>query len=74
MTKDNLPKAVYSGEIKLGDTILNVHVLDNGQRIIDQESMERFMEYLSSPDAKQASEEDLANLGKFIHGGKIEQH
>lgn len=72
MIKENLPKAVYSGEIKLGDAILNVHVLDDGRRIIDEESMERFFEYLSSPNAKQASEEDLANLGKFIRGGKID--
>ena len=66
MTKEKLPKATNSGEIKLGDIVLKVYVLDDGRRVIDEESVNKFFEYLSNPNSKQASEEELMNLGKFI--------
>lgn len=72
MTKDNIPKTVSEGKIKLGDLTLNVYVLEDGRRVIDQESIEKFIEYLSNPNAKQATEKELKELGKFIHGGKID--
>lgn len=72
MTKDNIPKAINKGEIKLGDITLNVCVLEDGRRVIDQKSVEKFIEYLSNQNAKQATEKELEELGKFIHGGKID--
>ena len=66
MTKEKLPKATNSGEIKFGDIVLKVYVLDDGRRVIDEESVNKFFEYLSNPNSKQASEEELMNLGKFI--------
>ncbi|MEI7578566.1 MAG: hypothetical protein WCJ58_00845 [bacterium] len=66
MTKEKLPKVINSGEIKLGDIVLKVHNLDDGRRIIEEESIEKFFEYLTIANAKEPSEEELINLGKFI--------
>jgi hypothetical protein len=66
MTKEKLPKIINSGDIVLGDIVLKVHHLDDGRRIIEKESFEKFFEYLTNPNSKQASKEELMNLGKFI--------
>jgi hypothetical protein len=66
MTKEKLLKTINSGEIKLGDIVLKVHTLDDGRRIIEEESIKKFFEYLTNPSSKQASKEELMNLGKFI--------
>jgi len=43
---ENTPKAIREGELTLGTLKMKVYVLDNGQRIIESESFNRFMEYL----------------------------
>jgi hypothetical protein len=46
MTEDALPKAVWSGDI-MG---VKVHVLDDGRRIVDADSLETFLTRLERTD------------------------
>jgi len=64
---EKLPKVAYSSELKMGDLVLKVHVLDDGRRIIEEESVLKFIEWLSSPAAGH-SREEIDNLAKFIKG------
>ncbi len=41
--EDNLPKPIWSGSFWLGDLEMKCHVLDNGQHIIEAESMNNFI-------------------------------
>lgn len=43
---ENIPKVLESGIVKFAGMDLNFFVLDNGQRIIDEESMLKFMDWL----------------------------
>lgn len=55
----NLPKVVHSGKFKLGDYEIEVCNLDNGQRVVTEEGVKNFMEWLSNggkPDDKQVME------------------
>jgi len=64
-----LPKAIWSGSFFLGGVEMKCHVLDNGMRIIDAESIEAFFrsaeEGIFNP-----TEEESINLGKWIKGIK----
>lgn len=43
-----LPRVVETAYIELGAFgVLAVHILDNGQKVIDQEQMAAFMDYLA---------------------------
>jgi hypothetical protein len=42
-----LPKSVWSGTFMIGDLAMRCHVLEDGQRIIEAESMQRFFERFS---------------------------
>lgn len=44
---DAVPTAVWSGSFHLWGFDLKCHVLDNGQRIIEKESFEQFMNALA---------------------------
>jgi len=48
MTIQNIPREVARGKIKLGELEIEVIQLDNGQRIISQESMKAFTDYMVS--------------------------
>jgi hypothetical protein len=48
---DDLPKAISTAVIDIGPLQLTVHNLDNGQRVVDAESMERFMHFLATGEA-----------------------
>ncbi len=49
----NLPKSVKSGTIHLSpDHSITVHVLDNGQRVVDAEGLEAFMDWMESGGCK----------------------
>ena len=49
MTGD-IPRSVWSGSFVVFGVELKCHVLDNGQRIIEAESVAAFLEALASPD------------------------
>lgn len=44
---DEIPREVSRGTIDIGGCVIEVVQLDNGQRIITAESMERFIAFLA---------------------------
>lgn len=48
---DDPPKAISTAVMEIGPLKLIVHNLDNGQRVVDAESMERFLHYLATGEA-----------------------
>lgn len=40
---ENIPKAVWSGSFWVGTLEIKCHTLDNGQKIIEADSLERFL-------------------------------
>lgn len=46
MTDEKLPQSIAQNKIKIGDLEVTVHVLDNGQRIIEQGDFWKLMEFL----------------------------
>jgi len=62
--EEKLPKAVYSGEMKLGSLTLKVHVLDNGQRIIEEQSMVDFMEWIGRGGLFDVPKEEVDKFAK----------
>ena len=63
---ERIPTAVKSGELKIGDVVLKTHVLNDGQRIIEEESMIAFFEYLASGGS--LTGEDAKNVARFVKG------
>lgn len=53
---DQPKKAIRSGEIKLGSLIMKVHVLNTGERVIDEQSLIEFIKWLENPEEFNASE------------------
>lgn len=47
----DLPKAVWSGTFRVYDVDLKCHTLDNGQRIIEADSMAEFLEAIGFGEA-----------------------
>lgn len=43
-----MKKAIRSGEIKVGDITIKVHVLEDGQRIIEKQGIIDFMNFLEN--------------------------
>ncbi len=43
---DPLPTAIKTSVMKIADLELTVHQLDDGRRVIDAESMARFIEWM----------------------------
>ena len=41
--KSDLPRATHRGILKIGELELDVYQLDNGQRLISKESLDRWM-------------------------------
>ena len=58
--------AIRSGELKLGGLIMKVHVLEDGTRIIEEQSMLDFINTLNEGlFNQQDAEEFIKNLNKF---------
>jgi hypothetical protein len=57
-----LPKAVWQGSFNVWGIELKCYVLDTGQRIIDAESMDRFIEALTSGDHEPDINDELATF------------
>jgi hypothetical protein len=74
---DHIPLSVWQGTIRLFGVDLNVHVLDNGQRIIEQESVAAFFAALGGledPDESDAViEAEMMSFAKFVRGRGIPQ-
>lgn len=63
---DAIPKVIWSGSFMLGDVEMKCHVLDNGMRIIDAESIEKFF----SGEGKKPTEVEIINFAKWQKGKK----
>lgn len=65
---ENLPVAIKSVELKVGNIILVGHVLSNGQRIFEADSMEAFFDYMASPGSPVITEEEAFKIARFVKG------
>lgn len=63
MSDDELPHPVWSGSFMLGGVEMKCHVLSDGQRIIEAESIHNFF----SAFGEDAPKVDDAELEKFVH-------
>lgn len=68
---DTLPAVVWSGTMRLFGVELVCHVLDNGQRIIEQESMFAFFDAMADPNSFAPEDDDIGKLSEFISGKGI---
>lgn len=50
MTNDDMPKSVWSGSFTVFGVELKCHTLDNGQRIIEADSLAELMEKMGQSD------------------------
>lgn len=60
-----LPKAIAESELKIGNLILKCAVLDNGVRVIEQESMLKFLAWMAGDTM---SAEDCRRVACWIKG------
>ena len=66
----SIPTAVWSGELRVGDLVLRCHVLDNGQRMIDVDSLAAFLNWLEAPTTTPADAERVAaEYAVWMRGG-----
>lgn len=61
---DELPKAVYSSTLNIMGVELVVHVLDNGQRVIESAGVEALFEAMAS--GAPMSDDEAMKLAKVI--------
>ncbi len=66
MSNNELPKVTHSGTIKIMGKELKFHQLDNGKRIIEEESFYDFLEIFNSDSPM--SESEINDLAKMIKG------
>jgi hypothetical protein len=71
MTQPELPRVVWSGEFNLGGVKLRCHVLNTGQRVIDEESVVDLLEQMSTDEPLDVSElERFADWQRGIESQK----
>jgi hypothetical protein len=55
-----IPHAIWSGEFSIGSLTLKCHVLSDGRRVIEQESVADFMNWLEHGDIRREEFEGFA--------------
>jgi hypothetical protein len=60
------PVSVWQGEMPLMGVTLHVHVLDNGQRIIEAADMHAFMEAMAS--GGEVDQNEVTAFARWLHG------
>jgi hypothetical protein len=60
------PVSVWQGEMTLLGVTLHLHVLDNGQRIIEAQDVAAFMEAMER--GAPADEEQMAAFARWLRG------
>ncbi len=63
-----LPKATHSSELQIAGLTLKVHVLDNGQRVIEAGSVAEFFQFMES--SATIPESDLVRLAQWLGGAE----
>lgn len=67
MSKENIPKAVWSGEFVVFGVQLKCHTLDNGQRIIESDSLARLFDEMENPNCT-GDASDFTALSRWQRG------
>lgn len=70
MNQEKVPVSVKKGKLKLGDFTLITHILEDGTRIIEQESLLKFMEYLEN--GGRLTKKDATKASRFAYGLEYE--
>lgn len=60
--------SVWSGEVRMGSLVMRCHVLDDGTRIVEKESVERFMAWLGSDVSEDEVRDAATAYSAFAHG------
>lgn len=63
-----LPKATHTGSFRLFDIDVVCHRLDNGQAIIEQDSMARLLEVMGEDSGVEFDEEEFAKFQAWLRG------
>lgn len=72
MNKPNAtPQSIREGTLTIFGVELKVHHLDNGQRIIEEESIIRLFERMAEPDCPTMSQRECELLARFIANGEL---
>lgn len=69
MTTQDLPKSIRSEVLNIFGIDLHVHVLDNGQRIIDEQDVVRLFTRMSEDDCPAMTQRECDVLARFITKG-----
>ncbi len=64
---DQLPKAIASSTLRILGVNLTVHVLDNGERVIDAGDIKRLFEAMGDLDTPMTEDEAVA-IAKVVRG------
>ena len=67
MKEDDIPKSVWQGTIRLFGVDLQCHVLDDGQRVIEADSMVAFFKGMNSPDTT-IDEAESKRFSEWLYG------
>lgn len=59
-------KSISQSTLRILGVDLECHVLDNGERVFDAESVMRFLEALEDPDAPDITEADADAVAAFV--------
>ena len=71
MTTEQIPKAIKEGNIKIGGMTLQMLVLEDGQRVIEEQSFLNFMNAMVDGTLK-LSDNDAVTLAKAIQLGEFD--
>lgn len=63
---ERIPVAVWQGDVVIMGIKLRMAVLDDGRRIIDEESMCEFLNALADPNSPSPTKEEALEMVKFI--------
>jgi hypothetical protein len=66
---EEVPHSVWQGSFKLFGVDVKCHVLSNGQRIIEADSMKEILAAMQGDkDLPPSADDDPAALAKWLHG------
>ena len=68
MTEGTLPSSVGYGEFTLFGVVMKCHVLSDGRRIIEAESMEKLFEAMAEPGCAVLDEDEIARYARWSRG------
>lgn len=65
MSEKELPHAVWSGSFNIFGVDVKCHVLSDGERVIEAESMEAVLKAMAAPDPAMNTREQAVNLDRI---------